>query len=46
VIWTDTFQIVVMFSGMLAVTIVGTMKIGLKTIWKDATDSGRLDMLE
>jgi len=46
VIWTDTFQIVVMFSGMLAVIIVGTLSIGLPTIWKDATDSGRLDMFE
>ena len=46
VIWTDTLQTIIMFSGMMAVIIQGFINLGWSRVWKDATDSGRLDLFE
>lgn len=44
VIWTDVFQFVVMFSGILAFIIKGTIEIGgVANTWKIANENGRLN---
>ncbi|XP_046559482.1 sodium-coupled monocarboxylate transporter 1-like isoform X2 [Haliotis rubra] len=44
VIWTDVFQAVVMFAGMLAVIIKGTIDAGgIKAVWTTAAKGGRLN---
>lgn len=44
VMWTDTLQALVMFMGMLAVIIQGCMIVGWEKVWKDATESGRVNL--
>ena len=46
VLWTDTVQAAIMFMGVLAVIIQGFITVGWDKVWKDANDSGRLDMQE
>lgn len=46
VIWTDTLQTLIMFTGMLAVIIQGFINQGWNRVWQDAIDSGRLDLFE
>ena len=46
VLWTDTVQAAIMFMGILAVIIQGFITVGWDKVWKDANDSGRLDMQE
>ncbi|XP_048746830.2 sodium-coupled monocarboxylate transporter 1-like isoform X1 [Ostrea edulis] len=44
VIWTDVFQFMVMFSGIFAVMIKGTIDIGgIGKTWKIANENGRLN---
>ncbi|XP_071086332.1 sodium-coupled monocarboxylate transporter 1-like [Haliotis cracherodii] len=44
VIWTDVFQALVMFAGMFAIIIKGTMDAGgIKTVWTTAAKGGRLN---
>ncbi|XP_071085030.1 uncharacterized protein [Haliotis cracherodii] len=44
VIWTDVFQAVVMFAGMLSVIIKGTIDAGgIKAVWTTAAKRGRLN---
>ncbi|XP_048246713.1 uncharacterized protein LOC124112462 isoform X8 [Haliotis rufescens] len=44
VIWTDVFQAVVMFAGMLSVIIKGTIDAGgIKAVWTTAAKGGRLN---
>ena len=43
VMWTDTFQIGMMFTGLFAVLIQGSInKGGFSQIWQDNADSGRV----
>jgi len=47
VLWTDTFQIFVMYAGIIAVIIVGSISEGGgSVIWENARLSGRLDFYE
>jgi SSS family transporter len=47
VIWTDTFQILVMFGGLITIIIFGTLKVGgLSEIYELAKESGRLDFFD
>ncbi|KAK3095173.1 hypothetical protein FSP39_011031 [Pinctada imbricata] len=44
VIWTDVFQSIVMFAGIFAVLIKGTMVVGgVGKTWRIANDNGRLN---
>ncbi|KAF4524009.1 hypothetical protein B566_EDAN006303 [Ephemera danica] len=45
VMWTDTFQVVMMFLGMLAVMLRGNFSIegGTAQVWKMAEDSNRVE---
>lgn len=43
VLWTDTFQVGMMFCGLLAVLIKGSMELdGFGVAWQKAYDSGRV----
>ena len=42
VMWTDAFQIVIMFVGLLAVLIQGSIDYGFGNIWKDMEEGGRV----
>lgn len=43
VIWTDTFQAVIMYAGLLALVIKGTMSVGgLRNVFRIADEGGRL----
>ncbi|XP_069104249.1 sodium-coupled monocarboxylate transporter 1-like [Argopecten irradians] len=47
VIWTDVFQAVLMFSGMFAVLIKGTMESGgLTSTWTIIREKGRINMFD
>lgn len=47
VVWTDVFQTVVMFTGQLAVIIVGVRQAGgLSDVWVKVTDGGRISGIE
>ncbi|WAQ97427.1 SC5A6-like protein [Mya arenaria] len=44
VLWTDTFQVMVMFAGLFAIAIKGMADVGgLKEAWGHFSDSGRVD---
>ncbi|KAH9512752.1 Sodium-dependent multivitamin transporter [Bulinus truncatus] len=46
VIWTDVFQAVVMFTGIFAILIKGTIDAGgPKAVWEIAEEGGRLNFL-
>ncbi|XP_046559505.1 uncharacterized protein LOC124268556 [Haliotis rubra] len=46
VIWTDVFQCIIMFSGMFAVLIKGTIDVGgVRKVWTTAYEGGRLNIL-
>ncbi|XP_076435873.1 sodium-dependent multivitamin transporter-like [Babylonia areolata] len=46
VIWTDVFQATIMYSGMLAILIKGTIDVGGPAkVWEVARKGGRLDFL-
>ena len=43
VLWTDTFQVMLMFAGLLAVLIRGSMDVGgLDLAWNITSQSGRV----
>jgi len=47
VIWTDTFQVVMMFAGMVAVVAKGTIDAGgFAEIWQKSEESGRIEFFE
>ncbi|XP_076454438.1 sodium-coupled monocarboxylate transporter 1-like [Babylonia areolata] len=47
VIWTDVFQSFVMYAGMFAILIKGTMDVGgASKVWEIASDKGRLDFFD
>lgn len=44
--WTDVFQIFIMFAGMLAVVIRGLIEVGgFENVWAAASRSGRVEFL-
>uniref|UniRef100_A0A8B9H5R0 Sodium-dependent multivitamin transporter n=1 Tax=Astyanax mexicanus TaxID=7994 RepID=A0A8B9H5R0_ASTMX len=47
VIWTDVFQTVVMFTGQMAVIIVGVHQVGgFSDFWRKVTDGGRISGID
>ncbi|XP_067668239.1 uncharacterized protein [Haliotis asinina] len=47
VIWTDVFQCIIMFSGMFAVLIKGTIDVGgVRKVWTTAYEGGRLNIFK
>lgn len=43
-LWTDTFQVMVMFAGLFAIVIKGMNDVGgLSEAWKLFDESGRVD---
>ncbi|XP_056624251.1 solute carrier family 5 member 6 isoform X2 [Triplophysa dalaica] len=47
VVWTDVFQTVVMFTGQLAVIIVGVQQAGgLSDVWVKVRDGGRISRID
>lgn len=47
VIWTDVFQTVVMFTGQMAVIIVGVHQVGgFSNFWRKVTDGGRISGID
>ena len=47
VLWTDTFQVFMMFAGLLAVLIKGSIEVGgFEKAWQIAADSGRVTFSE
>ncbi|XP_072545399.1 solute carrier family 5 member 6 isoform X2 [Salminus brasiliensis] len=47
VIWTDVFQTVVMFTGQMAVIIVGVQQVGgLSDFWRKVTEGGRISGID
>jgi Na+/proline symporter len=46
--WTDTFQVLMMFAGMLAVMIRGTLSLqgGITEVWEAAANSERLEFFK
>lgn len=46
-VWTDVFQAFMMFSGMLAMIIQGSINVGgLGEAWRIAQEHGRLQFFE
>ncbi len=46
VMWTDVFQISIMFGGMIAVVVIGTQKVGgWGAVWEAAGRGERLEFL-
>ncbi|XP_077867326.1 sodium-coupled monocarboxylate transporter 2-like [Saccoglossus kowalevskii] len=46
VIWTDVFQSIIVFTGLLAVIIKGTIILGgIQNAWRIAEDGGRVEFL-
>lgn len=46
-IWTDTFQVVMMFAGMVAVVAKGTVDAGgFGNVWQKAEESGRIEFFK
>ncbi|XP_059475932.1 sodium-coupled monocarboxylate transporter 1-like isoform X1 [Neocloeon triangulifer] len=44
VIWTDTFQVLMMFAGMMAVVFKGTVDVGgADFVWQKTVESGRAE---
>ncbi|XP_011501766.1 PREDICTED: sodium-coupled monocarboxylate transporter 1-like [Ceratosolen solmsi marchali] len=44
VVWTDAIQTIVMFGGVIAVAVLGTLKVGsVSEVWKRNVDSGRIE---
>ena len=42
-LWTDTFQVCMMFAGLFAIVIKGTQEVGgLSVAWQHFQDSGRV----
>ncbi|XP_069103840.1 sodium-dependent multivitamin transporter-like [Argopecten irradians] len=47
VIWTDVFQAILMFGGLFAIIIKGTIEVGgVASTWSKITESGRFNMLD
>ena len=47
VMWTDVFQMFVVYAGLLAVIIKGAIEVGgVENVWTRAKDGGRLKILE
>ncbi|XP_048384027.1 solute carrier family 5 member 6a isoform X2 [Stegostoma tigrinum] len=47
VIWTDVFQTLVMFSGQLAVIIIGTKEAGgISEVWRIAKNNGKISGID
>lgn len=47
VVWTDTFQVVVLYAAMLAVLIKGTLQLGgVGEVWRRNVDHGRGDFIK
>ena len=47
VMWTDVFQICMMFAGLLAVLIKGSMDFnGFANIWKFAEEGERIEFIK
>ena len=46
VLWTDTLQAAIMLIGVLALIIQGFITVGWNKVWKDAENSGRMDLKE
>ena len=47
VMWTDVFQITVMFAGMIAVVVVGSIKVGgWGNIWAALEESERVEFFK
>ena len=47
VLWTDVFQVCIMFAGFLAVIIEGCRRLGgMKAMWKICEEGGRIDFWE
>lgn len=47
VIWTDVFQIIIMFSGMIAIIIKGTYDVGgISELWRINAENGRLNFFD
>ena len=47
VLWTDTFQVVMMISGVLAALIQGSIELGgFSKAWDIAAQSGRIQFSE
>lgn len=47
VIWTDVFQTVVMFTGQLAVIVVGVQQTGgVSEVWRKVWEGNRISSVE
>jgi sodium-coupled monocarboxylate transporter 8/12 len=47
VVWTDAIQTIVMFGGVIAVAVLGTLKVGsVSEVWKRNVDSGRIEFFK
>ncbi len=47
VVLTDTFQVFVMFGGLLVIIAQGVIKVGgFQVIWNRAHDTGRIELFE
>jgi Na+/proline symporter len=47
VVWTDCFQVLILYSSMFAVLVKGTIDIGgVATVWERNNQSGRSDFFK
>lgn len=47
VVWTDSFQIVILYVAMIAILVKGTIDIGgLSTVWERNAEFNRTNFLE
>lgn len=47
VVWTDCFQVLILYSSMIAVLVKGTIDIGgVATVWERNNQSGRSDFFK
>jgi sodium-coupled monocarboxylate transporter 8/12 len=47
VVWTDCFQVLILYTSMFAVLVKGTTDIGgMATVWERNSQSGRTDFFK
>jgi len=47
VVWTDAVQMVILLAGLIALAVMGTVRVGgPTTVWRIALDTGRINFDE
>lgn len=47
VVWTDTFQVIIMFVGLFFIIFQGTAKVGgISAVWEKAYQTDRIEFMK